>query len=229
MRGSARRRSSPAGEHLRIAAVDIDVGKKISLVVSRVIETGLIILGISIILSDTNKMDDPLFWWDNLAVIYLLIRITRLRRSKSAERTEWLDHGLGGPAGLIFTVFTSVVGILAGLSIAMAEDPAVRYDLSFTGLPTVLFAWAILHFGYAERYARTYYSRTSGRPLSFPETDRPTFIDFAYFSFTLGTTFSVSDVDTLTSKIRLQILSHSILSFIYNTATIGIAVSVITG
>ncbi|WP_250007615.1 DUF1345 domain-containing protein [Actinoplanes sp. M2I2] len=59
--------------------------------------------------------------------------------------------------------------------------------------------------------------------------EEPTFVEFSYFSFTLGTTFSVSDVETQGSGIRRQILSHSILSFIYNTVTIGIAVSVISG
>jgi uncharacterized membrane protein len=58
---------------------------------------------------------------------------------------------------------------------------------------------------------------------------RPNFVDFAYFSFTMGTTFAVSDVESQNSSIRARILSHGILSFIYNTATLGIAVGVMTG
>jgi uncharacterized membrane protein len=167
--------------------------------------------------------------WDLLAIAYLCIRVSRLRRSRNGDRMEWLDRGLGGRLGLIFTVFTSIVGITAGLAIVMSENADEKTVNSLIGVPGVLLAWAILHFGYAERYAITFYDGAAERPLLFPNTERPTFVEFAYFSFTLGTTFSVSDVETRTTAIRLQILSHSILSFIYNTATIGIAVSVITG
>jgi uncharacterized membrane protein len=45
----------------------------------------------------------------------------------------------------------------------------------------------------------------------------------------MGTTFAVSDVESQNSSIRARILSHGILSFIYNTATLGIAVGVMTG
>jgi uncharacterized membrane protein len=38
--------------------------------------------------------------------------------------------------------------------------------------------------------------------LVFPGTEHPTFIDFTYFSFTVGTTFAVSDVESRTSGIR---------------------------
>ena len=199
---------------------------KAAFAASRVIEAALIILGVSVLFLDT---DGIIVWWDLLAVSYLAIRITRLRRNRHSARTEWLDRGLGGRAGLVFTVFTSIVGIVAGLSIVMSNDAAEKESATIVGVPAVLLAWAILHFGYAERYSKSYYAGLPERSLVFPNTDDPTFIEFAYFSFTLGTTFSVSDVETQTSAIRLQILCHSVLSFIYNTATIGIAVSVITG
>ncbi|HWE88264.1 MAG TPA: DUF1345 domain-containing protein, partial [Pseudonocardiaceae bacterium] len=97
------------------------------------------------------------------------------------------------------------------------------------GVPAVLLAWAILHFGYAERYAQAYHAALPEEIMVFPGTPNPTFVDFAYFSFTLGTSFAVSDVETAGSTIRLRVLAHSVLSFFYNTATLGIAVGVITG
>jgi len=194
---------------------------------SRFIEALLIVLGLLVLIDDDTAL--ALLCWDVLAMIYLAIRIARLRRSRHSTRTEWLTSGLGGRAGLIFTIFTSLVGIGAGLSIVTSGDGLDKTSASTVGIPAVLFAWAILHFGYAERYSKAYYAGLPEPVLVFPNTDRPTFIDFTYFSFTLGTTFSVSDVETQTSGIRLQILSHSILAFGYNTVSIGIAVSVISG
>jgi uncharacterized membrane protein len=203
------------------------MSSKAALVASRIIEAALIVLGI--VLLFTPDTTNPLLFWDLLAIVYLAIRVGRLRRSRRSESAGWLAHGLGGRAGLVFTVFASLVGITAGVAIVLSEDGADRLAASFAGVPAVLFAWAILHFGYAERYAQAYYGSLPERILSFPDAEKPTFIDFTYFSFTLGTTFSVSDVETRTPGIRLQILSHSILAFIYNTVTIGIAVSVISG
>ncbi|WP_276611570.1 DUF1345 domain-containing protein [Cryptosporangium phraense] len=126
-------------------------------------------------------------------------------------------------------MFTSIVGIGAGFQIVLSTNADSKLLAEVVGLPCVLLAWGILHFGYAERYAKTFYAADpDDPPLAFPNIDKPTYVEFAYFSFTLGTTFSVSDVETRTSEIRLQVLSHSILSFLYNTATIGIAVSVLT-
>lgn len=200
---------------------------KAALVASRIIEAALIVLGVLVVVVPNTS--NILLCWDLLAVAYLAIRIARLRRSGRDRNSAWLTHGLGGRAGLWFTIFTSVVGIIAGLSIVLSEDGGDKAFASLVGIPAVMFAWGILHFGYAERYSKTYYSGLPEPVLTFPNTDEPTFVDFTYFSFTLGTTFSVSDVETQTSRIRLQILSHSILSFIYNTVTIGIAVSVISG
>ncbi len=200
---------------------------KTSLIASRVIEAGLILLGIAIFSVEDNI--GYILFWDVLAVVYLAIRVVRLKRSKRDGTMAWLNRGLGGRLGLIFTIATSLVGIAAGLTITLSDE-ANKFDSEVFAVPCVIFAWAILHFGYAERYARDFYAADeSERPLAFPNIESPTFIEFAYFSFTLGTTFSVSDVETQTSAIRGRILAHSILSFIYNTVTIGIAVSVITG
>jgi len=200
---------------------------KAALIASRSIEAALIVLGVLVLfIPNTSNI---VLCWDLLAVVYLAIRITRLRRSGRGRHSAWITHGLGGRTGLLFTIFTSVVGIVAGLSIVLSEDGSDKAFASIVGVPAVMFAWGILHFGYAERYSRTYYSSLPEPVLTFPNTEEPTFVDFTYFSFTLGTTFSVSDVETQTSRIRLQILSHSILAFVYNTVTIGIAVSVISG
>ncbi|MCO8275530.1 DUF1345 domain-containing protein [Actinoplanes sp. TRM 88003] len=199
---------------------------KVALITSRFIEAALIVLGVMVVVLENTTV-----WiacWDLLAVVYIATRIRSLRRARNGDSAGWLSHGLGGRAGLIFTIFTSLVGIIAGLMIVLSED-GDQQAAKLVGVPAIALAWAILHFGYAERYSKTYYGSLPEQVLVFPNTDRPTFIDFAYFSFTLGTTFSVSDVETQTSGMRLQILSHSILGFLYNTVTIAIAVSVISG
>ncbi|SDH56999.1 Uncharacterized membrane protein [Actinokineospora alba] len=202
---------------------------KVSFLVARLIEGALIVLGVLVFVSDNITY---IALWDLLALVYLGIRVARLIRDKraGAENLDWLHSILGRRAGSLFTLFTSLVGITAGLTIVIGtEDADTALVAKVVAVPAVLLAWAILHFGYAERYAQAYYAALPERILVFPATEQPRFLDFAYFSFTVGTSFAVSDVETRTPAVRLRILAHSVLSFIYNTATLGIAVGVITG
>ncbi|MFG2357052.1 DUF1345 domain-containing protein [Streptomyces sp. NPDC048521] len=205
---------------------------KAALLMSRTIEAVLILLGAAIAVFEKHTML-YIGLWDVLAVVYLSTRVFRLRARKShidGEDAEWLRNIQGRRTGYVFTVLTAVIGISAGVLIVVNKGNGDAEFLSkVVGVPAVLLAWAILQFGYAERYAQEYYRALPEEVLVFPNAKRPNFVDFAYFSFTLGTTFSVSDVETQTSRIRSKILSHSILAFIYNTATLGIAVGVITG
>lgn len=208
------------------------VFRKLSLVMSRIIEAALILLGIAIFLRGEESFNSYLGGWDLLAVVYLMTRMFRLRRSRKntdSESTDWLRGMLGRRSGLLFTVCTSFIGITAGVWIVVHNGHGVSDAVSkLVAVPAVLLAWCILHFGYAERYAQAYYAALPEELLVFPNAKRPNFVDFAYFSFTLGTTFSVSDVETQSSVVRSRILSHSILSFVYNTATLGVVVGMIT-
>lgn len=211
------------------------MARGVSLVLSRLIEAGLILLGIAV-LSVNNLL--PLALWDLLAVVYLVIRIVRVVRSKrhTGDQAEWLGMLLGRRSGLLLTLVTSVVGISSGLLIVFVDiapawattelPPALAKGLA---LPTVLLAWGILHFGYADRYAQAYYAALPNRILAFPDTPRPVYMDFAYFSFTVGTSFAASDVETQGSAARGKLLAHGVLSFIYNTATLAIAIGLLTG
>lgn len=206
---------------------------KISAVLSRTIEFLIIALGVDIIIAEHHVLT-RIGIWDALAVVYLLIRVSRFRRSKKAggeESGDWLKGMLSPRIGTAFTLLTSVIGITSGVEIVLNKGNAdAGLDANLVGVPAVLLAWAILHFGYAERYAQAYYAALPDTEiLVFPNAVRPNFVDFAYFSFTMGTTFAVSDVESQNSSIRARILSHGILSFIYNTATLGIAVGVMTG
>ena len=204
---------------------------KISAVLSRIIEFLIIAVGVYIEIGTDSHW--PVAIWDALAVVYLLIRVSRFRRSKKAggsDSTDWLQGMLSPRIGTVFTLLTSIIGITEGITIVVAKGGADSFTENAIGVPAVMLAWGILHFGYAERYAQAYYAALPDEEiLVFPNAVRPNFVDFTYFAFTMGMTFAVSDVESQNSSIRARILSHGILSFIYNTATLGIAVGIITG
>jgi len=61
----------------------------------------------------------------------------------------------------------------------------------------VVSAWCVTHTAYTLRYAHLYYRDDDGGGeggLTFPGDRAPDYFDFAYFAFTVGMCFQVSDV-----------------------------------
>jgi uncharacterized membrane protein len=93
-------------------------------------------------------------------------------------------------------------------------------------------AWALTHSAFALRYARLYYREDDGTGvggLGFPGDQPPDDLDFAYFAFTLGMCFQTSDVTVIDRAIRRTVLMHGVLSFIYNTAILALALNLVFG
>lgn len=106
---------------------------------------------------------------------------------------------------------------------------------TIVSLSPVLLSWALLHTTFAIRYAHLYHdhnklntgSNVGG--ISFPTKEHPDYIDFAYFSFVIGMTFQVSDVQVSSRVIRRFVLMHSLISFVFNTVIVALTINTIAG
>jgi len=96
-------------------------------------------------------------------------------------------------------------------------------------LVAIALSWLVTHTSYALRYAHLYYHRGQAGGLEFPGRAAPCDFDFAYFAFTIGMTFQVSDVTISHPLIRREVLFHSLLSFVYNTAILAFALNIAFG
>ena len=136
-------------------------------------------------------------------------------------------------SSLSFIVFVSLVSLVLAISLA----PEVRdlettrgISLAFMAALGVISAWVVLHTSYTLHYAYLYYrSGESPGGLTFPGEHSPKQRDFAYFAFTVGTSFAVSDVDVTDGRMRQAVLGHEILSFFYNTSILATVVTMATG
>ena len=136
-------------------------------------------------------------------------------------------------SSLFFILFVSLVSLVLAISLT----PDVRdlettrgVSLAFMAALGVVSAWGVLHTSYALHYAYLYYrSEESAGGLAFPGEQSPKQLDFAYFAFTIGTSFAVSDVNVTDSGIRRAVLGHQILSFFYNTSILATVLTIITG
>ncbi len=98
---------------------------------------------------------------------------------------------------------------------------------------TVIFSWALVHTVYGLRYAHAFYgdsdepgvNRHAGG-LIFPGDRPPDYFDFAYFSFVVGMTCQVSDVQITSRRMRRITLFHSVLSFGFNTIILALLINI---
>src|SRR5262245_56982738 len=125
-----------------------------------------------------------------------------------------------------FSLFATAVA-LRGARTAAIEIHPLFIALCIAAVAT---AWALTHTAYTLRYAHLYYRDSDGvGGLSFPGDTPPTYLDFAYFAFTIGMCFQTSDVTITSRQIRRAVTAHAVLSFTYNTAILATAISLIVG
>ncbi|HZX67791.1 MAG TPA: DUF1345 domain-containing protein, partial [Candidatus Elarobacter sp.] len=94
--------------------------------------------------------------------------------------------------------------------------------------------WLLVHTLYTFRYAHLYWYDDDGDGtacggIRFPGTDEPSDWDFAYFSFCLGTSFAVSDPQVTETRVRKEVIAHSIISFAYNSVIVGVVINLFAG
>ncbi len=170
--------------------------------------------------------------WDLAVVVFLLMTYGVIADHSIASirrRAARLDTR----ASVMMLLAISAACIsLAGLALclhgangALADQPVMRLILA--GL-TVLGSWSLIHTIFALHYAHLYYGMAAGG-LIFPGGGDPNYWDFLYYSFVVGMTCQVSDVQVASPGLRRLTLLHGVLSFFFNTVILALAVSVGAG
>lgn len=93
-----------------------------------------------------------------------------------------------------------------------------------------------MHTMFALHYAHGYYrddcqdaNLEQAGGLDFPQDTQPDYWDFLYFSFVIGMTCQVSDVQVVSKAMRKLALGHGILTFFFNTVILALSINIIAG
>lgn len=171
--------------------------------------------------------------WDVGAAIFLGLSWILIARATPPEtRARAALDDPGRHAVFVIAVAAAFAGLFAAMtalhqtrSLTAPEVPA----WTALALAAVALSWAVTHTAFTLRYAHLYYERSAGAPcLRFPDDDEPTDIDFAYFAFTIGMCFQVSDVTVASRDARRVVLLHGLLSFVYNTTILALTLNLVT-
>jgi uncharacterized membrane protein len=177
--------------------------------------------------------------WDAYAVCLLALAWMRILTAKPRDlvRLASLQHTgrmliLGFVLGAACASF-GAVGYLLISAKGLPKEPFASHILAAVG--TVVLSWLVVHTVFTLHYAFLYYIQPdlehAGGGLQFPDGDQlePDYQDFAYFSFVIGMTSQVSDVQIACRQIRRWALLHGMISFAFNAAILGLSINVLSG
>ena len=114
-----------------------------------------------------------------------------------------------------------------------ADSPGFHIALAAA---TILLSWFFMNTIFALHYAHGYYGDADPsneyKPIGglvFPGQPKPDYWDFMYFSFVVGMTFQVSDVQIEAHSLRRVVLAHSVLAFFFNVAVLALTINIVAG
>ena len=106
----------------------------------------------------------------------------------------------------------------------------------FMAALAVIEAWFLIHTVFTLHYGHVFYRSEqeadvagTGGGLIFPGWHPPDYQDFAYFSFVVGMTCQVSDVNVTSRSMRRLALLHGLLAFAFNTVILALSINIISG
>jgi len=131
---------------------------------------------------------------------------------------------------LIVTIaaLASLVAIVALLGTVKHVASPQRILQICLATATIVDSWILVGTMFTLHYANMFYSAVDP-PLRFPNTTRPVFADFIYFSFTIAAACQTADVYTCHVSIRRVVTVQTLISFLFNVTILGFAVNVSAG
>ena len=139
-----------------------------------------------------------------------------------------------------------LLAVVAGALVSMAALAVIQKSLKaspgdesmlYLGLivATIVLSWSLVHTVFTLHYAHGYYGPTDDVDdedglvggLEFPSEDQPDYWDFMYFSYVVGMTAQVSDVQVSGRQLRRLTLIHGVVSFFLNTAILALAINIV--
>lgn len=129
---------------------------------------------------------------------------------------------------LILASLASLATVALVLVFAHSNDDGAKALLAGLAVVSVALSWILVHTLFTLRYARLYYREEDGG-VNFNQDAPPRYSDFAYFAFTLGMTFQVSDTNIENHVIRVTALRHGLLSYLFGSVILATVINLISG
>jgi uncharacterized membrane protein len=151
---------------------------------------------------------------------------------QDAEGTERLAEEESRSHSTDLWVVLAAVASLAAVAVALQRSggkDAVTVATVLLSVLSVTLAWAMVNTVFTLKYARLYYFDEPDREgFDFSMDTEPSYSDFAYLAFTVGMAYAPSEARPNRTDTRKVVLGHTLLSYLFGTGLIAVAVSLVT-
>jgi uncharacterized membrane protein len=182
-----------------------------------------------------------LFAWNSGAYLFLSLTWWKMLKANSDRTRRYARREYEGRLAIFLLIITCACASILAIAFLLTYH---KHGLLLIPVPlrvvlatmTILGAWLLVHTMFALQYARSYYQHltdsnseelTCTGGLYFPNEDFPDYLDFLYYSFVIGMTGQVSDVQATSRCMRRLSLIHGIFSFFFNTAILAMTINII--
>ena len=180
-----------------------------------------------------------LWGWDaGVAGLIAAIMVMVALSTTDHMRQRAARQDLGRSVILVAIVAGALVSMLALAFVQKAlksanGDTAILPLATIVG--TIVLSWFLVHVVFSLHYAHGYYGPAEDEDdadglvggLEFPSEPKPDYWDFMYFSFVVGMTCQVSDVQISGRMLRRLALFHGIVSFFFNTIILALTINIL--
>ena len=171
--------------------------------------------------------------WDAFGLTMILLSwISFFSINSQGIRQQSIQQDESAPVIFALVLVATLASLGEVFLLLTCKTDYSKIAIAISGM---LLSWILIHTIFALRYAHLYYGNDKTNKdvhaggLNFPEDKHPDYLDFAYFSFVLGMTFQVSDVEVTSKRLRRLSLLHGLISFFFNTLIVALTINVIAG
>jgi uncharacterized membrane protein len=179
----------------------------------------------------SKTASDLIISWDICAAVYLILSAYPVHTYDYKRINARAEQDDEGAVVVLCLTVTAAIASLVGIVIELAQSRIAHSGEMFSAALaacTTILSWMLIHTVFAFHYAHKYYRSRGpgGLGLIFPDDEKPLYSDFFYFSFVIGMTFQVSDVQVTDKDMRKVVVAHGMVSFFFDVAIFALTVNI---
>jgi uncharacterized membrane protein len=201
-----------------------------------IIAVGLAVLVSGILPPSLHLPTRILCAWNSGIDFFLTVTWWKMIKANPAKIRRYAENEYEGHLAIFMLVIAAACASVLAIGFLLTNKKELSTILLtlhvILSIMTIVGSWLLVHTMFAVQYAHSYYKCSNNseeitKGLDFPHNDYPDYWEFLYYSFVVGMTSQVSDVQTTSRDMRRLTLLHGILSFFFNTTILAMSINII--
>jgi uncharacterized membrane protein len=171
--------------------------------------------------------------WNPGVDFFLAVTWWKMIKANPEKIRRYAESEYEGHLAILMLVIAAACASVLAIGFLLTDKKGLSTILLtlhvILSIMTIVGSWLLVHTMFAVQYAHSYYkcvNRNNSEKIT-GGLDFPDYWEFLYYSFVIGMTSQVSDVQTTSRNMRRLTLLHGILSFFFNTTILAMSINII--